>query len=75
MLDKFDGLRHGGGDDVGVGPGLGGELGLLVRPHGLEGADLAVDIHHRAQHPLAGVRYELLTHGLQPSVHILLRVQ
>ena len=75
MLDKFDCLSHGSGDDVGVGPGLGGQLGLLVSPQGLEGGDLTVDLRHRAQHPLTGVRYELLTHGLQPSVNILLRVQ
>ena len=48
MLDKFNGLSHGGGDDVGVGPRLGGQLGLLISPHGLEGVDLHVDLHHGA---------------------------
>ena len=75
MFDKFDGLGHRGGDQVGVCPGLGGELGLLVRSEGLEGVDLLVDLHHGAQHPLTGVRYELLTHGLQSSVNVLLGVQ
>lgn len=46
LLDKFDGLRHGGGDDVGVGPGLGGQLGLLISSHGLESVDLTVELHH-----------------------------
>ena len=75
MFDKFDCLSHGSGDDVGVGPGLGGQLGLLVSLHGLESGDLTVDLRHRAEHPMAGVGYELLAHRLQPPVHVLLRVQ
>ena len=75
MFDKFDGLRHSGGDNVGVGPGLGGELGLLLSSHRLESGDLGVDLHDGAEHAETGVCNELLADSFQTSVNILLGVQ
>lgn len=75
LLDEPHSLSHAGGEDVGVGPGLGAQSRPLLPPQGVEGDHLGVEGGDRPEHGLAGVRDELLAHQLEPPVYILLGVE